>query len=73
MLRQDVVDAVAAGKFQVYPIDTIEQGIEVLTGVPAGVTDEKGMFPEGTINQLVTAKLESMAETRREFYRASDV
>lgn len=73
MLRQDVVDAVAAGKFQVYPIETIEQGIEVLTGVPAGAADEKGMFPEGTINQLVTAQLESMAETRREFYRASDV
>lgn len=69
MLHQEVVDAVAAGNFHIYPIETIEQGIEVLTGMPAGDIDDKGDFPEGTINQLVTAQLETMALIQREFNR----
>jgi len=72
MIRQEVVDAVAEGKFGIYSIETIEQGIEVLTGVPAGKMDKKGNYPKGSINQLVTTKLASMAETRREFFRPSD-
>lgn len=68
MVRQDVVEAVAEGKFHIYAIETIEQGIEVLTGAPAGVLDEEGSYPEGSINQLVTSRLVSMAEARREFY-----
>ncbi len=68
MIRQDVVEAVMEGNFHIYPIETIEQGIEVLTGVPAGVIDEEGSYPEGSINQLVTSRLVSMAEARREFY-----
>jgi predicted ATP-dependent protease len=68
MVRQDVVEAVMEGKFHIYPIETIEQGIEVLTGVPAGVMDEEGSYPEGTINQLVSSQLASMAETRRKFF-----
>jgi predicted ATP-dependent protease len=69
MLGQDVIDAVAQGKFQIYPIDRIEQGIEVLTGVAAGEKDEEGHYPEGTINHKVVARLEEMAETQREFNR----
>jgi lon-related putative ATP-dependent protease len=69
MLRQDVVDAVTANKFQIYPIETIIEGIEVLTGVPSGEIDAEGNYPEGTIDQLVVAKLESMAETLKEFNR----
>jgi lon-related putative ATP-dependent protease len=69
MLRQDVVDAVAEGKFQIYPIETIEQGIEVLTGIPAGEIDDEGVFPEGSINRLVVQRLEDMAETQRDFNR----
>jgi lon-related putative ATP-dependent protease len=72
MLRQDVVDAVSEGNFHIYPIETIEQGIEVLTGVSAGAIDEDGEYPEGSINQLVTAKSQSMAETQKEFYRPSE-
>jgi lon-related putative ATP-dependent protease len=68
MVRQDVVEAVMEGKFHIYPIETIEQGIEVLTGVSAGVMDEEGSYPEGTINQLVSSQLASMAETRRKFF-----
>jgi lon-related putative ATP-dependent protease len=69
MLRQDVVEAVTADKFQIYPIETIAQGIEVLTGVPSGKIDAEGNYPKGTIDQLVVAKLESMAETLKEFNR----
>jgi lon-related putative ATP-dependent protease len=67
MLRQDVVDSVAAGDFHIYAIDTIEQGLEVLTGIPAGEKDDDGHFPEGTINQRVVARLEQMTETQRAF------
>lgn len=69
MLGQDVIDAVADDKFHIYAIDTIEQGIEVLTGVAAGEKDEEGHYPEGTINHKVVARLEEMAETQREFNR----
>ena len=67
MLRQDVIDAVSDKMFHIYPIETIEQGIEVLTGIPAGEMDEEGSFPEDTVNHRVIAWLEEMAETQREF------
>ena len=67
MLRQDVIEAVIEKKFSIYPIENIEQGIEVLTGIPAGKMDEEGNYPKGTINQRVVAKLEQMAETQREY------
>jgi lon-related putative ATP-dependent protease len=69
MLRNDVIEAVADGKFHVYPIETIEQGIEVLTGKPAGEMDDDGLYPEGSINRLVVDRLEKMAETQRAFNR----
>jgi len=64
MLRQDVVDAVRAGKFQIYAVETIDQGIEVLTGVPAGERDASGKFPEGSVNQMVEARIIELAEKR---------
>ena len=67
MLRQDVVDSVAAGDFHIYAIDAIEQGIEVLTGIPAGEMDDDGDFSEGSINQRVVTRLEHMTETQRAF------
>jgi predicted ATP-dependent protease len=69
MLSQEVVDAVAEGRFNVYPVDTIEEGIELLTGIPGGVMDDEGFYPAGSINQLVVARLEEMAETQRRFNR----
>jgi len=57
MLNQDVVDAVEAGQFHVYPVATIEQGIELLTGVEAGVPDEEGAYPADTVFGHVTARL----------------
>ncbi|UCC78046.1 MAG: hypothetical protein JSW37_06680, partial [Anaerolineales bacterium] len=71
MLRQDVVDAVAAGQFQVYPVEFIDQGIEILTGVPAGERDEEGNYAEGTVNHLVEKRLAQLAEKRAEFSAAS--
>jgi predicted ATP-dependent protease len=69
MLSQDVVGAVADGNFHIYPIKTVEQGIEVLTGKAAGEMDADGLYPEGTINRLVVDRLEAMAETQRAFNR----
>jgi len=67
MLRKDVVEAVAAGKFKVFAVDTIDQGIEILTGVPAGDRDKEGNFPEGTVNRRVEARLIMLAEKRKSY------
>lgn len=64
MLRQDVVAAAAAGQFQIYPVTTIEEGLELLTGLPAGTRDTEGNYPEGTINFLVEQRLQEFAERR---------
>ena len=61
MLREDVVEAIKEGKFHVYPVGTIDQGIEVLTGVEAGKPNEEGNYPEGSVNQLVQSRLDEMA------------
>ncbi len=67
MLRRDVVEAVTAGKFHVYAVETIDQGIEILTGVPAGARDASGNFPEGSVNRRVEDRLVAMAEIRQAF------
>lgn len=67
MLRQDVVEAVTAGQFQVYPVETIDQGIEILTGLPAGERDESGNYPAGSLNQRVEARLITLANKWRAF------
>jgi len=64
MLRQDVVEAARAGKFHIYPVETIDQGIEILTGVPAGERGADGKFPESSVNQKVEARLMQLAEKR---------
>ena len=56
-LNDDVIEAVKNEKFHIYAISTIEEGIEILTGVPAGKKDKNGNFPAGTINYLVNEKL----------------
>jgi lon-related putative ATP-dependent protease len=67
MLRQDVRDAVEAGEFRIYAVDTIDEGIEILTGIPAGEPDEGGSYPEGTVNYRVKARLAELAEKRRKY------
>lgn len=66
-LSNEVVEAVKSGLFHIYAISTIEEGIEILTGVPAGRKDENGMFPAGTINYLAYQKLKKYAEASRKF------
>jgi len=71
MLRRDVIDAVRDGKFHIYPVRTIDEGMELLTGVPAGERDAKGLFPEGTVNYRVEVRLITLAELVREFGKMS--
>lgn len=70
MLRPDVVDACKAGQFHVYSISHIDEGIEVLTGIPAGKRGKNGLYPEGSINRLVEDQLIEFAEMRRDFGRS---
>jgi lon-related putative ATP-dependent protease len=67
MLREDVIEAVEQGEFCVYPVNSVDEGIELLTGVPAGERDEDGAFPEGSINQRVEARLIELAQKQRDF------
>lgn len=60
-LSEEVVQAVKSKKFHIYSVSTIEEGIEVLTGVPAGKKDKNGKFPAGTVNYLVYEKLKKYA------------
>ncbi len=67
MLKEEVVEAVQKGKFHIYPVRTIDQGIEILTGVEAGSRREDGTFEQGTVNYGVDMRLRKMAEKLREF------
>jgi lon-related putative ATP-dependent protease len=67
MLREDVVEAVKGGKFSIYAVGSIDEGIEILTGVKAGVRGADGRFPAGTVNRMVEDKLKSFAERGRSF------
>ena len=62
MLRSDVVAAVRDGKFHVYPVRTIDEGIEILTGVEAGTPETDGGYPEGTVHGLVDRELQRLAK-----------
>ncbi|MGI6318905.1 MAG: AAA family ATPase [Firmicutes bacterium] len=57
MLDEEVVEAVREGKFHIYAVKTVEEGMEILTGMPAGERGEDGKYPAGTINYLVEQKL----------------
>ena len=61
-LSDDIIEAVKNGQFHIYSISSIEEGIEVLTGVPAGKKDSSGHFPSGTVNDLVYKKLKAYAD-----------
>ena len=67
MLRKDVVRAVKERKFHVYPVKTIDQGIEILTGMEAGEMLEGGRFKEGTVNERVDQKLRELGTKIKEF------
>lgn len=66
MLRQDVVESVSRGQFHIYPVETIDQGMELLTGIEAGERNEEGDYPCGNVNHLVQHRLEAMAKKQIE-------
>jgi lon-related putative ATP-dependent protease len=67
MLRKDVIEAVSEGKFHIYPVKTIDQGIEILTGVKPGEIQKDGNFEEGTLNHLVDEELQRLAKSWKTF------
>jgi predicted ATP-dependent protease len=66
MLRPDVVEAIRQGKFHIYAIQSIDQGIEILTGSPAG-EKVNGSYPEGTVKHRVEKRLQEIAEGLKKF------
>jgi lon-related putative ATP-dependent protease len=67
MLKEEIVEAVKTGKFHIYPVKTIDEGIEILTGIKAGERQKDGTFENGTVNYSVDKRLREMAEKLREF------
>lgn len=67
VLDDEVINAVRDGKFHIYPVSTIDQGIEILTGIKAGGVKKDGTYPLGTINYKVCKKLERFARTAVSF------
>ncbi len=67
MLRQDVIDAVSEGRFHIYAVETIDQGMEILSGVPAGEPDARGRYPEDSFNGKVYARLGEFAQRQKKF------
>ena len=66
MIKKDLVDAMKEGKFTIYPIDRVEEGLEILTGMPAGTLKEDGTYPEETINYLIVKRLTEISEAVKE-------
>jgi len=71
MLREEVVEAVEAGRFHVWAVQTVDEALEILMGMPAGEVDEEGNYPEGTVHHAVRDRLQQMAETLREYGRGA--
>jgi len=67
MLRDDVVAAVTAGEFHVYAIETVDQAIALLTGLPAGQPDHAGHYPPDTVNHRVAARVDQLFQARQQF------
>jgi lon-related putative ATP-dependent protease len=72
MLHEDVITAVTEGKFNIWAVKSIDEGIELLTGKPAGIRDKEGNFPEGTVHHAVQARLLELAEDLKAFGNGDD-
>ncbi len=72
MLRPDIVEAVKAGKFHIWNVSSIDEGIEILTGVPAGQKDKDGNYPPDSVNALMVEKLRAIHKKLREFDKADE-
>ncbi len=67
MLRENVVAAADAGEFHIYPVETIDDAVSLLTGLPAGARDKQGRFTEGSVNGRVQQRLHALSKIRQEF------
>jgi predicted ATP-dependent protease len=67
MLRQDVVDAAKAGRFHVYAVETVDQALELLTGIAVGTPDA-----EGSLDQRVAQRIKHLAELRRKYAKKAE-
>ena len=70
MLKKEVVEAVKTGKFSIYPIEKVDEGLEILTGASAGEKKPDGTYPEGTVNYLAAKRLKELARTLKDFGKA---
>ena len=73
VLKDEVIRAVENGSFHIWAGSTVDEGIEILTGVEAGRLTPDGTYPSGTVNYLVDARLREMADTIRSFGRGDSV
>lgn len=69
MLKKEVIDSVKEGRFHIYAVSTVEEGIELLTGVPAGTRDDEGNYPEGTVFCEVQKKLKTYLERSHKYQK----
>jgi predicted ATP-dependent protease len=69
ILRQEVIDAVKEGRFSIYPINYVDEGLGILTGTEVGEKQSDGTFPEGTLNALVSKRLFKLAKSYKAFGR----
>lgn len=67
MLKDEVIEAVREGSFHIYPVKSIDEGIEILTDTAAGIKDENGIYPENTVFNMVQKKIEKFVRIAEEF------
>jgi predicted ATP-dependent protease len=67
MLDEEVVRAVAAKKFHIYPVRTVDEGISILTGLPAGKPSKTGTYPKGSVNRIVVDSLAAMLDQWKDY------
>ncbi|MCQ2915022.1 MAG: AAA family ATPase [Alphaproteobacteria bacterium] len=73
MLKKEVVEACAKGKFHIYPVKTIDEGIEILTGVPAGKLDKNGKYPANSVNGKVQKAIDNYLAYSLEYKRQANL
>jgi len=71
MLRQDVVSAASEERFRIVPIETVDQGLALLTGLPAGEPGADGSYPADTLNNRIAARLDAFAAKAAELARSA--
>jgi predicted ATP-dependent protease len=69
MLKEELVESVRAGRFHIWPIESVEQGIEILTGMEAGILRPDGTYPEGTVFRKVDERLLEIADIVKQYGR----